>query len=697
MTQEERERQWEEDHLREVETFLEGNVERLTRQKWEVDAETKDLYDHFKSDNPEIYNALLVSLDRQEQIGNVLRKNRTALEKPYFGRIDYEDSETRVEETLYIGKNGITREDAQVLIVDWRAPVSSVYYDCSLGTGSYHSVEDLVIPIDLKLKRTFDIENRKLLGFYDSDAVSNDELLIRYLSKNKEAVLKDIITTIQQEQNVIIRERPACNILVQGVAGSGKTTVAMHRISYLLYNYEKLYKPQQICILGSSAMLLDYITSGLPDLDVSHTKQMQIRDFFLEVLERDVSAKRLKYLEEPMSAGAAKSKLAFFRALERFASGIQEETVPLEPLEESYGTVLAPQYILQTLTTHGEKSLPEKLELLDDRLRARLKLLLGSEDREVLRAEERKYKNYFKKRLPKRSVQQYYLLFLETVARDLAAWGLEGLCTPEDLEETARLARGTRLDVYDLMAMAYLRVRLRDSRLEDDLRLVVVDEAQDFGAVVYAVLKVILRRAKFTIMGDVSQNIHYDTGMNDWDDLRERVFCGADDVYHVLAKSYRNTIEISQYAARVLRRIRREDFRMEPILRHGEPVEVKREPDEEHMVEDTVRLVEDIRSKGHDTIAVICRTQEEADHVSGLLGGRVPLEGGRTFHQGLMVLPIHLTKGLEFDGVVLWNPDGERYRDCDADAKLLYVAMTRALHELHLLHQGELTPLLGEE
>ena len=168
-------------------------------------------------------------------------------------------------------KTGFNQTD--VVIADWRAPISSVYYENELGEGKYYLPDGSHVGIELHLKRTFDVQDGVLQGYYDSDVASNDQLLIQYLSQNKEAVLGDIIATIQKEQNEIIRESPFANILVQGVAGSGKTTVAMHRISYILYNYKERFMSNEFCIIGGNDLLLNYITSGLPELDVPDIKQ----------------------------------------------------------------------------------------------------------------------------------------------------------------------------------------------------------------------------------------------------------------------------------------------------------------------------------------------------------------------------------------------------------------------------------------
>lgn len=178
-------------------------------------------------------------------------------------------------------------------MVDWRAPISTVYYENELGEGTY-SIPDSksdgkgrAYRIDLSLKRTYDIENGTLQGFYDSDVAANDELLVKYLSKNRDAVLGDIIATIQKEQNEIIRESPFHNVLVQGVAGSGKTTVAMHRISYIMYNYKERFTSNEFCIVGGSDILIDYITGGLPELDVYDVKHMRMDELLVHLLKRE--------------------------------------------------------------------------------------------------------------------------------------------------------------------------------------------------------------------------------------------------------------------------------------------------------------------------------------------------------------------------------------------------------------------------
>ena len=275
-----RERLHEEQHLKDCLDIIRENIRGYEEKISGYRKEVTELYQAVKKGEGDSYGQLAAGQSILEYTENALRKNRAALKKAYFGRIDYEDYTYGLTESRYIGKNGVTRNSDDVVIVDWRAPVSGVYYENELGEGSYDVPGGGTVDIDLKKKRTYDIDGETLLGFYDDDVAANDELLIKYLSQNKEAVLGDIIATIQKEQNEIIRDIPFKNIIVQGVAGSGKTTVALHRISYLLYNYEDRYKPSEFCIVGSSDMLLNYISSGLPELDVNHVSQMRM-DVFL--------------------------------------------------------------------------------------------------------------------------------------------------------------------------------------------------------------------------------------------------------------------------------------------------------------------------------------------------------------------------------------------------------------------------------
>ena len=277
----------EEEFLEQTLSVIRNNLETYGEQVGRMRKEIDDMLDHFHDDNPELINLLENSMTLHDQMKRALERNEKAQNKPYFGRIDFYDEMLERDESIYIGKGGISKDTTHQAVVDWRAPAANAYYENGLGKCSYIAPGDKQIDIDLKLKRTYEIENGKLLDYYDSEVVANDELLTKYLAKNKQAVLGEIIATIQKEQNDIIRKSPYHNIIVQGVAGSGKTTVAMHRISFILYNYQDRFKPDDFYIVGSNRILLNYITGVLPDLDVYGIRQMTMEQLFVRLLYED--------------------------------------------------------------------------------------------------------------------------------------------------------------------------------------------------------------------------------------------------------------------------------------------------------------------------------------------------------------------------------------------------------------------------
>lgn len=716
-----KERLREEVRLKESLTVIENNISNYLEQLKEISNETEELYDNYRSDNPELHNELVVSLDLKSQIERTLNKNLLARKKPYFGRIDYkEDGEDKLY-SLYIGKNGITKGSSEIVIVDWRAPVSSVYYDSDIGRSSYTSPYGDLIPIELNLKRTFEIENGKLMDFYDTDVVANDEFLTKYLAKNKEVVLGEIIATIQKEQNEIIRDTPWHSVIVQGVAGSGKTTVAMHRISYILYNFKDKFHSDEFYIIGSNKILLNYITGVLPNLDVYNINQMTLEELMIHLLDKELHFKKNKYKlmdsfskikpvsihENELILKRLKGSLIFIKALEKYLDEYERMVIPHDDFIYHDKVLYSKDDILEFFHTFKNKPLQEKIDMLNQRLASKIKLKNEFENKEkkYIKEEVKKYKYYFGKKNGKIDVQQIYLGFIQYLRNHREEFVSEGIFIPDGkvFELLLLQLEEKNIDIYDLCMMTFIKKRLKYTEEFDDVKHIVVDEAQDFGVLVFYVLRQLFKGCTFTIMGDVSQNIYYDSGMNDWEELRNDVFSMEKDKFYLLAKSYRNTVEISNYASLVLKKCSFKTYEIEPIIRHGKEVTLQKVDHEEEMVDETVKRIKEAQEAGYNTIAVICRTVEETLKVSEELSKHVLIEQRdkelemTTFTNGIMVLPIHMTKGLEFDVVILWNPDEVSYQANDGEAKLLYVAITRALHELYIVYQGNFSKLLTQE
>ena len=653
-------------------------------------ADLMETYDAKEAEGLALWNNATAKLNAYQHGMARLEKAR---KKPYFGRIDFQDPRLSFLESYYIGRVGISDEKAEPVVLDWRAPISSVYYENSTGPCSYTVSSEGTFSIDLKRKRTYEIENDHLKDFFDSDVVANDELLTKYLAKNKKAVLGEIIATIQQEQNLIIRRSPKTNLIVQGVAGSGKTTVAMHRISYILYNYEEDFRPEDFYIIGSNRILLNYITSVLPELDVYGIRQMTMEQLFIRLLYEDWDEEKytVHTIDRADEKNSIKGGSGWFFDLENFCRTYEAEQIPREPVRlEKTGTLLLDaEYIDNYCREQSTLSMEGKMRMLNEILLAKFENEVSGKEvtfpaREK-KALKRKYEKYFGDGKWRGSIFDLYLQFLEQ---------------QEEKGKAVEVPENS-FDVYDLAALAYLYKRIKENDPVREASHVVIDEAQDFGMMAYQVLHYCLRDCTYTIMGDTSQNIHFSYGLNDWEELKKLILTGTYDAFGVLRKSYRNTVEISDFANEILRHGDFAIYPVEPVLRHGTAVRKEAFDDEAALLAAGVQTIKTWQAQGYETIAVVCRDEAEAADTARKLKQYVPVveEDLETaeFGEGVMVLPVAYTKGLEFDAVLLLDPTEEKYPENDGQVKLLYVAATRALHELAVLYTGELTGILAKE
>lgn len=711
-------RQAEEQHLQETLSIVRDNVEKYSKEVASLRSGIDDMLTHFHDDNPELINELENTYTMYHFLDKTLDQNLRALKKPYFGRIDILDEKIRKPETFYIGRSGISRDVIHPVVVDWRSPVANTYYENGLGSCSYRSPDGSDIQIDLKLKRTYEIENGTLQNIFDTEVIANDDILTRYLSRNKQSVLGEIVATIQKEQNEIIRKSPYHNCIVQGVAGSGKTTVAMHRISYILYNYEERFRPEDFYIVGSNRMLLNYITGVLPDLDVYGVRQMTMEQLFVRLLYEDWDENRFSV--RTMSAAHTdtihKGQLSWFRSLEAFCRRLEKKSIARDSIylnpkqfvegivdgktgvhDKTYGQPADPNDLVllmdgsairRYLSQNRSVSIQSKINMLNDRLHIRVKDEFLGKDVHYTDAERKAITRHFHGRFGsntwKTSIFDLYREFLqEQMQKGISVDILE-----------------TEFDVYDLAALAYLYKRVKETEVISEAHHIVIDEAQDFGMMVYSVLKFCVKDCTYTIMGDVSQNIHFGCGLNDWEELKQLYLPDERSSFSVLKKSYRNTVEISDFATRILHHGSFAVYPIEPIIRHGSEPRILSCKNPDLYMKRVAELCEKWKNSGLDTIAVICRDQASADRVTRELSPFIPLLENSpekaSFGSGVMVLPVEYTKGLEFDAVLLLDPSRDDYPVDDGHAKLLYVAATRALHELCILHTGNLTGLIAD-
>ncbi len=684
------ERLREEEYLKKCIGIIKDNIDAYKKDIEIMSADIQDMYERYRHDDPEIFTELSNTITMNENMKTSLRKNQRALKKPYFGRIDIKD-QGRSEETFYIGKGGVMKDTTTIMVVDWRAPLANVYYENGLGECSYTAPDKQEITIDLKKKRTFEIDGERLIDYFDSEVVTNDDLLTKYLAKNKEAVLGEIIATIQKEQNDIIRKSPYRNMIVQGVAGSGKTTVAMHRISYILYNYVEDFKPEDFYIIGSNRILLNYITGVLPELDVHGVKQMTMEQLFIRLLYEDWNEKKYRVVPSDKQS-YRKGTLEWFEGLVKFCNRLEDEVIPQEALYLDNMLLYSSEQIKEFIKERKNLSIQSKIDGLNQRALNKLKNEITG--REISYTPERKkqlIKDFTKPFGGKKWKISIFDLYKDFLLMQKEIWHDD--MAIQDIDVSTK-----NFDVYDLAALAYLYKRVKETDPIREAHHIVVDEAQDFGMMAYSVLHYCIPGCSFTIMGDVSQNIHFGFGLQDWEELKSLILTDRFDNFGILSKSYRNTVEISDFAQKILRHGSFSSYPIEPIIRHGNEVSVVKCQDELDMLNQSVKVIEGWQRDGYDTIAVVCRDAREAEKVAKNLGERIAIEESdlekAEFKKGIMVLPVEYTKGLEFDTVLIYNPTSSGYPEDDGHAKLLYVAATRALHELAVLHLGDVTKLI---
>lgn len=686
-----------------------------------------------------------------------LRELEKAKDKPYFARVDFKEKTQDESQILYIGKTNVTKGTENV-VIDWRAPISSIYYDGRLGNVKY-TAPDGVIEGELLLKRLFEITKGNLESFSDIDITSNDELLKPYLSSNSNTRLKNIISTIQAEQNKIIRAPLNKPIIVQGVAGSGKTTVALHRIAYLAYNYEKSIKPNEFMILAPNKFFLDYISAILPDLGVEDVNQLTFEEFAQQVIGEKLKIENSNNVlanivnegrtdiedDEIHEISKFKSSYEFKEMLDKYLSNIEERFLPVGDISLGDFTILSHERLLENFKSCSirEKSLEEKLKIFKYKLsfffeeneekicdairekRAKeIEKLDKTLPKEEYQAEKIKiYDKYdpylelaknkgkkivtdYLKQIKKKSALDYYKDFISKLDCYLDE-------NSEINEELIRKIQGKLLDsknkkqveYEDLTPLMYIAEKIRETTKEivennGTPKHIIIDEAQDYSTFQFYVLKKILKSNSMTILGDVAQGIYSYRGTKNWDDVKEKVFDNDAEILK-LSKSYRTTVEIMDKGNDVIESIKDRinvDY-AEPVIRRGIPVSIEKKENDKQTVEDIISRLEELTQTDNKNIAVITKTLQEATELAKKINKKgIPVhllsDKETKYKGGVSIVPSYLSKGLEFDSVIITNASQDEYGVNELDAKLLYVAITRAMHTLDVFYTGEKSKLL---
>ncbi|PEA80227.1 HelD family protein [Bacillus pseudomycoides] len=652
--------------------------------------------------------------DFKEQILESMRESnrqnlRIGVQEPYFGRLDFQENGQPELNPIYIGKVGVSDgETMKPIVIDWRAPVASMFYSFTGGEepAFYHSPDGLVEG-DVYLKRNIAIRKRELERVVDTyvkgseDVSLADDFLLYRLGENKDNKLKDIVSTIQSEQNDIIRAEKNIPLLIQGVAGSGKTTIALHRLAFLIYEYREQLEAERMIVFAPNSLFLDYISSVLPELGVGNIRQTTFQDWALNTLDAAVKLKDTdEKLKEAFSINRDDKKvmLGKLKGTMKFKSFIEENIVQFEknllPTKDfeawDKASITVEEIRKWMQVEYKHYPLRKRRERLVGRIKRwieiELKKFEGTNEKKALKKEATKRLNAYMKFWPKMSPLSFYSSMMKQ--KEI----LEVL--PEELvQETEKNCRKKEVYVEDLAPLIHIHHRLAGIEIGQKFHHVVIDEAQDFSPFQIYILKEITMGNSFTILGDLSQAIYDYQGIEDWNDFKE-VF--QETGYYELTRSYRSTKEIIEFANEVIKNAEIPVGLATPVFRSGEKVKVISTDNQFAAI---VKTLQHMQNENVKTIAVIGRTDDECrDIYEKLIAAGITanvIEANQSKYEGgISVVPVYLAKGLEFDAVLLVDVDEVHYKGTKHDAKLLYVGCTRSLHDLRIFYSGEASPLI---
>ncbi|KRE93246.1 DNA helicase UvrD [Paenibacillus sp. Soil766] len=667
--------------------------------------------------------------DLTEQALEVLRENgrhnlSKAIDEPYFGRLDFEERGNGSPSPLYIGKAGVEDErTGRLLVIDWRAPVASLFYSFTggLDAASYDSPDGIIDGL-VYLKRNLVVRKQilqRVVDTYDrnEDSLSvGDEFLLYRLGENKDNKLRDIVSTIQAEQDRIIRAAKNTALIIQGVAGSGKTTVALHRLAFLLYQYREQVRAERMIIFAPNSMFLDYISGVLPELGVGNIQQSTFTDWALDVLDHEVQiADQELTLQrwfalgskrppvDDQAPGRFKGAITFQSYLDDCLNRLEATYVPTADFSPWDGVKLPIATIREWFFVENKHyPMIKRRERVVARIKRWMEIQL-----------EKVWEQSLKKELKKKSAQKlrtyltawpeytaftfYKMLFTDKGRPDSLPTDLLQSIPEPIVTASAKLFKKKEVGLEDLAPLLYIHTRLHGISSDRLFDHVVIDEAQDFSPFQVAVLDAYTRNSSFTILGDLSQGIHAYQGIQDWKEFSS-LFQEEETGYFELERSYRSTMEIIQFANSVLQRGVSNPLLAVPVFRSGNKVRVLQTSLKERLPM-VHKAITSLLAGTSSTVAVVARTEKQALelHEALTLAGietNLITSKQRVYRGGISVLPVYLTKGLEFDAVILMDVTAEHYETTLMDAKLLYVGCTRALHELWLLVTGDISPLV---
>ncbi len=723
----------------EIESQLSEAIEQTKGHKTQLREIRKfiwqDLQIGYGADDFEVAQHLEEMKRRGREFGvdrQTVRKLKLLESSPYFGRIDFSDDQYPALEQLYIGIASLVDQNTKEhLIYDWRAPVASMFYDYGVGKAEYQCPAGTITG-EIKLKRQFRIVDGQLASAFDSDLKVDDEILQDVLSKHADEKMRNIIYSIQRDQNLAIRDEQSQLLMVQGPAGSGKTSIALHRAAYLLYRYHASIDADNIVIFSPNQIFSDYISRVLPQLGEDNIGQATFGAFALKMLGEALEVEDLYTQLEQLSSQSPspertfrlqgiefKNSIGFFRIINGYIAHLKNKRFSFDDVIIWDQTILT-KVQCEELFFDTYQYLPIKKRLA--KLRRRIRFLLDPikkqkiqqlfeikvDDAEYIGESNRYIKSVCIEEV-NRDIQplynqlntlldlDIYQVYQELIQDPELAATLTKQPVPENwtqiCKQTLVAFRNNQIKYEDVPPILYLKGRLEGWPDYTQIRHVIIDEAQDYSIFHFAIIKELFPKSTFTVLGDFNQRVQPYAMIGSYHDL-EIPFAQTRRKTITLTKSYRSTREISAFTRDLLV----SNQQIESMERAGEKPKVIR-MDPNTLRQSLVTSVQWFYTQQSKSIALICKTAYECQQIAARLADQLDFSVITTedehFSQGVVIVPVYLAKGLEFDAVIVCNADSLSYGQ-ESERKLLYTACTRALHYLHVYYQGELSPFIAE-
>ena len=639
-------------------------------------------------------------IDYEEEEHKILLLEKM-IKSPYFARIDFKFDDEDEFEKIYIGRSSLRKNSYQEMYVyDWRSPIASVFYRFMTGEAFYDAPCGRVTG-ELNLKRQYEIKNGTLEYFFDSDVQIVDEFLRQLLSQNTTAKMKAIVETIQHEQDVVIRDMENDLLMVQGVAGSGKTSIALHRAAYLMYQgLQTKLSANNIMIISPNSIFEQYISNVLPELGEDNVISSVFEDILSELLNGRKIQSRNDFLEnlivnskyKEISRNSIEFKTSsFFREiLDQFLIDIPRQWIEFEDVYYEGKCVVSGQILKDKILGRPETPLGIKLEQLEDYI---LEQIFGTGKGRGYKEEKNLIKQEIQKFIKIDIVELYKILFsneayfYSLLQNSNPSQNIKNIWkyTKENLEADS-------LYYDDAIAIAYLYLKIYGTNKYKNIKQVVIDEAQDYYPLQYEIFNFLFSNAKFTILGDMKQTLAKKEDISFYEQI-QKILNKKKSSLIMLDKSFRCTNEILNFSLKFIE----QSSQIKSFNRNGDSPKVYIADNSEIFIDEIVKEIKLCQEKGFQSICLICKTEKNSTYLFNKIKHKLDIQliknGSASDLQGVFILPVYMSKGLEFDTVLICDADSQNYHDED-DKNLLYVACTRALHKLSLFCENEVSPLI---